>query len=186
MNIEGKFVTLRAMELEDMEMLRSMLNDPEMEYQVVGWSFPIASYQQNKWFESAVNDDKNKRFVIETEEDGAMGLITLGPIDWKNRSAVAGIKLSKLENRKRGVGTDALMALMRYAFDELNLHRLESTQFPNNKASEALFVGKCGWSIEGTARKAVYKSGEYLGLHFTSILEDDYSELIAKNNYWED
>ena len=31
MNIKGKIVTLRAVELEDMELLRGMLNDPEME-----------------------------------------------------------------------------------------------------------------------------------------------------------
>ena len=39
MNIKGKIVTLRAVELEDMELLRGMLNDPEMEKAVVGWSF---------------------------------------------------------------------------------------------------------------------------------------------------
>lgn len=38
MNIKGKIVTLRAVELEDMELLRGMLNDPEME-NGCGWSF---------------------------------------------------------------------------------------------------------------------------------------------------
>ena len=48
MNIKGKIVTLRAVELEDMELLRGMLNDPEMEKAVVGWSFPVSKYSQQK------------------------------------------------------------------------------------------------------------------------------------------
>ena len=50
MNIKGKIVTLRAVELEDMELLRGMLNDPEMEKAVVGWSFPVSKYSQQKWY----------------------------------------------------------------------------------------------------------------------------------------
>lgn len=40
MNIKGKIVTLRAMEIEDQEMLRETINDPEIEKMIGGYSFP--------------------------------------------------------------------------------------------------------------------------------------------------
>ncbi|MCC5909795.1 MAG: hypothetical protein JJT76_05100 [Clostridiaceae bacterium] len=46
MNLKGKIVTLRAIEEEDLEMLRDIINDPEVERLVVGWSLPISKAQQ--------------------------------------------------------------------------------------------------------------------------------------------
>ena len=42
MNIKGKFVTLRAIEREDLELMIEMLNDPEIESLVTGWEFTIS------------------------------------------------------------------------------------------------------------------------------------------------
>ena len=50
MNIKGKKVFLRALEIEDMEFLRAMINDGEMEHNVIGWSFPVSKYEQQKWY----------------------------------------------------------------------------------------------------------------------------------------
>ena len=91
-----------------------------------------------------MNDRNDFRFVIETSEDGAVGIATLTGIDWKNRTATHGIKLANQENRSRGIGTDTVLAIMRYAFEELGLHRLESSIFPENVASRKLY-SKCGW-----------------------------------------
>ena len=85
MNILGKRVILRAMEKSDCEMVKDMFNDPELEDLVVGWAFPVSSYAQEQWFASHYNDQTNFRFVIETPQDGALGIATLTGIDWKNR-----------------------------------------------------------------------------------------------------
>lgn len=37
-----KKVKLRALETEDMELLRETVNDPEVERLVGGWSFPVS------------------------------------------------------------------------------------------------------------------------------------------------
>lgn len=185
MNIKGKIVTLRAVELEDMELLRGMLNDPEMEKAVVGWSFPVSKYSQQKWYESAIGNQKNQRYVIETNEDGAVGIATLYDIDWKNRRATHGIKLANKERRTKGIGTDTIMAIMRYAFDELGLHRLDGSWFDDNIASKGVYT-KCGWTVEGVKREYVYKGGEYKDLSIVGILAADYYALIKRNHYWEE
>lgn len=182
MNIYGKKVVLRAMEPSDCELVRNMFNDPEIEDLVVGWSFPLSQYAQERWYEKHYCD-KDFRFIIETKDDGAVGVATLVNIDWKNRMAQHGIKLSKKERRGKGIGTDTVMAIMRYAFDELGLNRLNGSWFPENIASKSMYM-KCGWKEEGVRRKYIYKHGAYRDLVETGILAEEYYELIKQNNYW--
>lgn len=184
MNIKGKYVMLRAMGKGDMEMVCSMFNDPELEDAVVGWSFPLSLEQQNRWFENNMSDNYNFRFIIETSNDGAVGIATLINIDWKNRHAEHGIKLANKERRSKGIGTDSVMAIMRYAFDELGLNRLNGSWFSNNLASKGMYM-KCGWKEEGIRRQYVFKKGEYRDLVEVGILASEYYELISKNHYWE-
>jgi RimJ/RimL family protein N-acetyltransferase len=184
MNINGKIVTLRAIEKDDLELMRQMLNDPEIEGLVVGWAFPVSKYQQELWYENNINDKNNLRFIIETEIDGAVGIATLTNIDWKNRRATHGIKLARRENRTKGIGTDSVMSIMRYAFDELQLNRLDGSWFDDNTASKMLYQ-KCGWKVEGRIRDCIYKNGKYRDLDIVGILKKEYYELIEKNNYWE-
>lgn len=183
MNIKGKFVTLRAIEREDLELMRGMLNDPEIENLVVGWAFPISKYQQEKWYENNINNNNSLRFIIETPEDGAIGLATLTDIDWKNRRATHGIKLANKKSRTKGVGTDTVMAIMRYAFDELQLNRLNGSWFETNIASQKLYT-KCGWQVEGKQREYVYKNGKYRDLVIVGVLRDEYNKVVESTNYW--
>lgn len=184
MNIKGKKVTLRAMTRNDMPLICDMFNDPEIENLVVGWAFPISLEQQNKWFDNHMNDTDNFRFIIETEEDGAVGIATLSDIDWKNRRASHGIKIGNTQKRTKGIGTDAVMAIMRYAFDELQLHRLDGSWFPDNIPSQNMYK-KCGWVEEGVRKDYIFKQGKYRDLVIVRILATEYRQLIEKNYYWD-
>lgn len=183
MNIYGKKVILRAMEPSDCEFVREMFNDPEMEKLVVGWAFPLSLYAQQKWYENHYNDD-NFRFIIEDKECGVVGIATLIDIDWKNRMAQHGIKIGNKALRGKGIGTDAVMAIMRYAFDELGMNRLNSSWFPDNLPSKNMYM-KCGWKEEGVRRNYIYKNGRYHDLIETGILAEEYYELVRKNGYWD-
>lgn len=184
MNIYGRKVILRAMEPKDAGILREMFNDPKMEENVVGWAFPVSQYSQERWLETHFADEKDKRFMIETKEGVSIGAISLMHIDWKNRCAGHGLKIAAKEYRMQGIGTDAVMAIMRYTFDELNLHRLEGCILDNNAVSLALYT-KCGWSREGVKREGIYKNGRFHDLIVVGILEQDYRALISKNHYWD-
>lgn len=184
MNIKGKIVTLRQMTRNDMQMICDMFNDPELENLVVGWAFPLSLEQQQRWYDNNIDDNRNFRFVVETADDGAIGIATLVDIDWKNRRAMHGIKLANSDNRAKGIGTDVVMAIMRYAFDELGLHRLDGAWFDFNTLSVNLYK-KCGWKEEGVRREYVYKRGGWRDLTVVGVLESDYRELIEKNHYWE-
>lgn len=184
MNIFGKKVVLRAIEKEDCKLIKDMFNDPEIENLVGGWAFPLSLFAQERWLESHNNDKSTLRLVIDTKEDGPIGVFALTDIDWKNRRGALGAKIASGGNRFKGYGTDATYAIMRYAFDELGFHRLDVSWLATNPVSGKL-LEKCGFVVEGVKRDYVYKGGEYRDLVEASILADEYYKLINSNQYWE-
>ena len=174
MNIKGNNVCLRFIEPEDLEAIREMSNDAEQEYMIGGWSLPAAKKHQEDWYQRILSDKNNIRFAIEFE--GAfVGLVTLTDIDWKNRRAKSGIRLT-LDAPKQGIATDALRSMLDYAFEELNLNRVCATVVEYNKASRKLHA-KCGYHEEGLLRQSVYKRGKYHDELQLSILKSEYKKL---------
>lgn len=186
MELHGKKVVLRAVEEEDLEMLRELANSPDYERMIVGWSFPISRKDQELWYSQCKNGLEILRYTIVTKEDGPVGMIGLKDIDWKNGVASgAGMRIAKKEIRTRGLATDAWMTLMRYAFEELRLNRINGSALAYNKASLRV-CEKVGFKIEGTQREAVYKNGKYNDLILMGCLKSDYEALISENGYWEE
>ena len=138
MNLKGEKVLLRAIEKDDLEFLRSMINDEELERSVVGWSFPTSKYAQEKWYENQIADKNSIRLIAEVDGE-RIGLASIQDIDWKNRNAMHGIKLFGSDVKRKGYGTDIVMTIMKYAFEELQLNRLYSTILEYNEASLALY-----------------------------------------------
>ena len=95
-----------------------------------------------------------------------------------------GIKLHKDSVRGKGYGKDAVMAIMRYAFDELGLNRLNGSWFEDNEASKFMYM-KCAWKEEGVRRNYIYKRGKFRNLIESGVLAEDYYRLIQENKYWE-
>lgn len=77
------------------------------------------------------------------------------------------------------------MTLMRYAFNELRLNRINVGVLEYNAASLRV-CEKVGFKVEGVKRKAIYKGGKFHDLVMLGCLKSDYEELIASNHYWED
>jgi RimJ/RimL family protein N-acetyltransferase len=183
-NIEGRVVALRALEEADMELLRSFHNDPEIARQIVGWSFPISATEQRLWYEKVIADPVNKRFAIDAPDIGFVGISTLTQIDWKYRSAFHGILIGCKEAQGRGLGTDSVMATMRYAFDELGLERLDGEIGEFNERSKRLYVDKCAWTIEGVRRRAIFRENRWYDTLIVGILASDYRQLVRETAYW--
>lgn len=184
MILKGKIVTLRPIESEDLSFLQQLTNDPELEHLIVGWSLPVSMKDQQQWFQNFRNTDKFIRYIIETEIDGVVGLTGLRDIDWKNGSAKGGgIRLLKKEIRSKGVATDAYMTMLRYAFEELRLHRVGTGALDYNSAS-LRFMEKCGFKREGVVRDAVFKNGAYHDEVILGCLKSDYEKIIEETDYW--
>jgi len=186
MNLIGANIVLRALEIQDMEVMRDIINDTEVESLVIGWSFPVSSRQQTLWYERIINDKRSLRFAIDTKEDGLIGMADLRDIDWKNGVASHGIKIGNINHRGKGYGKDVVFTIMKYAFEELNLHRLETTIGDYNGASKKLYLEKCGWKLEGTQRENLFKGNKYHNQLIVGILREEYIKLINNKDCKDD
>lgn len=70
-----------------------------------------------------------------------------------------GYRLDEVEEGK-GYMTEALQAVIGYAFQELKLHRIEANIMPHNAASFRV-VEKLGFTSEGLARKYLKINGKW-------------------------
>jgi len=184
MYLYGEKVILRAIEERDCEIMRQMINDPEIEHFIVGWAFPVSEYAQKQWYQNHSSDNLMNSGVLrliiaDKNDDTALGQISLSEFSWRDRSAQTGIKIHSKSDRAKGIGTDAMYTLMRYAFDELGLNRLEARYYDYNASSAALHK-KVGFKNEGVLRQASYKNGKYHDVCVTSILADEYREMMSK------
>ena len=186
MNIHGRQVVLRAPEMNDKELLYKWANDPDIWKLLGGWHFPYASLSTEKWISGAnSNNHRDHVFCIVAPEIGLIGTANLLEIDWKNRHAEHGMMLGDRQNRGKGYGLDTVMALMRYAFEELGLVRLDSGMVESNERSIHFYTESCGWEIEGRKKNFYYRSGRYFDQVIVGITRENYDALVQRTRYWE-
>ena len=184
MNISGNLITLRAIEANDLELLHKWSNDREINYMLGGWHFPSSMQDQVKWFQNLNLNGNNQRFAIDTPDLGMIGIANLIDINWKDRNAFHGMLLGDYDVRGRGYGTDTIMAIMRYSFEELGLRRLDTTIIEYNLPSLHVYTEKCGWEIDGKKKNYYYRKNRFWDAFIIGIDRDRYHDLILKNQYW--
>ncbi|MFN2157525.1 MAG: GNAT family N-acetyltransferase, partial [Anaerolineae bacterium] len=72
----------------------------------------------------------------------------------------------------KGYGSDAIRTLLRFAFDEMNLHRVQLTVYEDNARAIRAYE-KCGFRHEGRLRDAVYRKGRYYDMLLMSVLSGE-------------
>jgi RimJ/RimL family protein N-acetyltransferase len=184
MNIRGKRVALRAIEERDLERLHHWAADPDLWGLLGGWHFPRSMDATREWFASLKADNLNQRFAVTSDGDELIGTANLVDIDWKNGHAFHGMMLGEKSSRGRGLGVDTIMAIMRYAFDELNLERLDGSMIEYNEASLRTYCEKCNWQNEGRQRNWYFRKGRYWDRILVGVTRKDYAALLKKADYW--
>lgn len=181
--IIGPKTRFRAIEEHDLPLLAKWLNDPSIAALVVGWTFPVSETQQREWFARSSSDSRNKRWMVETAEGQTIGLTGLWDIDWQNRHALTALKIGETAQHGKGYGSDAIMLVMAYAFQQVGLERLWSEILAYNVPSYRAYVERCGWKVEGVLRKHVYRHGEFHDALRVGILKDEFLALPRVGEY---
>jgi len=108
------------------------------------------------------------------DDDVVIGTIGFMWIQPENAAAEVGYSLARAHWNK-GYMTEALAALLRYAFEEMELNRVEAMYETSNPASGAV-MRKCGMKREGVLRERLINKGKYVDVELYSILKRDYRE----------
>ncbi|UCZ55059.1 GNAT family N-acetyltransferase [Bacillus shivajii] len=76
----------------------------------------------------------------------------------------------------RGLGTEITQLVLRYGFEELNLHRVDLRVLQYNKRAIKCYE-KCGFIQEGVEREGALIEGKYETDVLMSILSREYDEI---------
>lgn len=172
----GERVRLRGIEREDILTFVRWFNDPEVRQYLLMYE-PMSMAKEERWFEGQLDKRDDFLYVVEALIDGQwvpIGNVGLHRVDWKNRTAVFGIVLGEKAYWGQGFGTDATRTMLRFAFEELNLHRVELEVFDFNPRAIRCYE-KAGFRREGTRRQAIFRDGRYHDAYLMAILQDEWT-----------
>lgn len=173
--LDSFLVRLRPLEPSDAPLLFRWINDPEVRIFVTAF-LPQTMSQEEEFIKKA-NDNNNVVLGIEEKETGEfIGVMGLHDISWVNRTATTGAIIGVKEKRGIGLGTDAKMALLRYAFKDLGLRKINSSVISFNERSRR-YSEKCGYRFEGVKKKQFFKNGEYADEILLAVFAEDWDQV---------
>ena len=137
--LKEKEISLRTLESTDLDFLLNLENDRTL-WKVSGTTKSFSEKEIRSYISHAKEDiaiSEQFRFVIDMNGI-AVGCIDLYEYNWIKQKAGVGIVILK-KYRRKGFAKQALVSLIRYAWNELRLKQLHTGIFSDNKSSLSLF-----------------------------------------------
>lgn len=128
------------------------------------------------FFEKCVKSEERYDFLIISPEGKIIGESVINEIDSEVRSANFRIGLFHSTECGKGIGSWAICKTRDFAFEELQLHRLELDVFSYNTRAEKAYI-KAGFKREGVLRDAIKDGDSYADDILMAILEEEWKEL---------
>ncbi len=113
-------------------------------------------------------------FKIE-KDDAIIGEVSFSRLRWFNRKAELSLILKK-EHQGKGYAKNILKTAINFAFNRMNLHRLEAEIIETNKRSQKIIEG-LGFAFEGELREAKYQNGKYVSVLRYGLLKQEFDKM---------
>ena len=167
-------ISLRPFDRMDFDRLISWIDSPEASVQWAGgfFRFPLDAAQLEGYRGSGEGELSTRRIFTACDGRGdRVGHIELSDID--RHSARICRVLVDPARRGNGIGSGMVRQVLRLAFDELRLHRVELLVFDFNMPAIGCYE-KVGFVREGHLRDARRVGDKYWSLEQMSILEAEW------------
>ncbi|MCX6644910.1 MAG: GNAT family N-acetyltransferase [bacterium] len=174
--LETERLILRLPELEDAETLAATINHPEIAKTTLMIPYPYTISDAEGYIINS-RDPKTResehRFLIFLKDTGKLvGGIGLEGIKPRFKRAEIGYWCA-VDHWGKGIVTEAMKRILKYAFEEVELNRVFTLCFAENFAS-ARVMEKCGMKHEGTGREEIIKYDKPVDMHHYAILKSDW------------
>jgi ribosomal-protein-alanine N-acetyltransferase len=187
--LRGELVVLRQPIVEeDLAARLEVPADPELHrmYGGSGEPEPVLAEATRAWLAgfAAQELSRVRKFVIAaliwpdgrpvgSPEGRLVGHVRLTVFSWHDRNARLALGIFDRRFWGRGYGTEAIRLVLRYAFDDLRLHRVDLLVIEYNARAIRAYE-KCGFVREGVARESALVDGVWRSDVMMSILEQEY------------
>jgi RimJ/RimL family protein N-acetyltransferase len=168
--IVGKYIKFRSLEETDLKTLEKWRNSKNIRRATREYKL-LNMINQRTWFESIhiKNPPTDIMFGVLNKKNILIGVTGITYIDWKNRHAEVSIYLSSKSWQKTKEAEDAIKLVKKYAFEELNLHRLWVEIFENIPENIKLFK-KLKFNEEGILKDKLWRDGRWWNSTILSTL----------------
>jgi RimJ/RimL family protein N-acetyltransferase len=170
---DGLTILLEPLGVEHVAAVEAMLGDPD-NVRFTRVPEPVPPGFAQAWLEIYEEERRTgtrEAFAIVGGDGEFLGLALAPKIDRETRTAELGYVVAP-EARGRGVATEALRRLTVWAFEELEMIRLELLISVDNVASKKV-AERCGYLREGVLRSAHFKQGRREDTEIWSRLASD-------------
>jgi len=183
--IRGKRIYFRGLEREDLKLMHRWLNDEEIMEWARSKPDHLASMESlEREYELDLRGENPKRrtfIVMAKDEEKPIGFASIRW--WRPMATTAdiGLVIADKDLRGKGLGAEATMMLLRLAFDQYNMHKVELWTRGDNVAAQNV-AKRCGFREEGRFRETVYFNGSYHDGLLFGILRDEYERIKERSN----
>ena len=132
-----------------------------------------------EWMDKDLDKDEpgNIFFNIHKNEDDALlGFVGFFALEWNHGDTLVAISLGERDHWGKGYGTDAMRVILRYGFEELNLHRVSLIVFEYNPRAIRSYE-KAGFRNEGRMRGLMRREGRRWDWLWMGILRDEWLQM---------
>lgn len=122
---------------------------------------------------------KEQYTIVHNVTGNAIGRVYLSNISKHSNSIdITRIYIGEQDFLRKGYGREAMVMLLDYCFNSLDMERVTLDHYTGNNAS--ILYLDLGFKYEGIMRSAAKKNNRYYDLHLMSILRDEYYQIIQK------
>jgi RimJ/RimL family protein N-acetyltransferase len=154
---DGELV-LRPVSEADAEIFQRWVCDPEVR-QFAGQNWPMMLLNEKDWIQKLKDDNFNLILVLEVKGK-PIGTMGLHRIDRNNGKATTGALIGEKQFWGKKYGQRAKKLLLKYAFEELRLNKINSSVIQYNERSINYSL-RCGYKKEGRIREQFFRKGKY-------------------------
>jgi RimJ/RimL family protein N-acetyltransferase len=176
--LEAKRIRLRSFELSDLDEIMKHWNNMELR-NFIGSADrgPAGRSDEENWIRNTWKEREERKsftFAIASKLDNKLiGGIGLFAISRTNRSAMTGISIYNPKHWGKGYGQEAMDLMLSFAFQNLNLNRVELETFDFNKRAQKCYL-KVGFKETGRKRAARFINGDYHDSVIMDILRSEW------------
>ena len=128
----------------------------------------------DNWIDDANRSNNGYLFAIRPLDDEMLlGFVELESIMWTHQHAWLSIAIGDAAHQGQGYGREAIGLALRFAFHELNLHRVQLTVFSYNTRAIALYE-QLGFVREGVYREYLQRDGARHDMYLYGLLRDEW------------
>jgi RimJ/RimL family protein N-acetyltransferase len=173
----GKNVVLREFRKDDLPFINSFTTDYEICRNLSDTFLRNHSLESTeKYLNSILENSSNDTLsyvIAEKDTLNYIGQIDIMDIDWIARIGILGIVIAGKDFHNKGIGTEAINLILKYAFERANLNKIELDVNEFNLGGIRCYE-KCGFIKEGIIRESLYREGKYYSTIKMGILKREF------------